>query len=228
MNTHFYPTYGNEEKALSRSRILSFSVIVLAHLGLAYALQHGLISKVTQLLPREVVMTLIQPETPVPEQTKPQIVQSKKTLTPVTTEVMPPKTPIATPNNIPNEQAIVAAATEAPVASAKTEVTTQAPTGTPSPTAIKTVSAVEYIRAPKAEYPRVSRRMGEEGKVTLRVLVNEKGYAEKVDIQKSSGFQRLDEAARHALMQAIFKPYLEDGRALAMIATATINFSLDV
>jgi hypothetical protein len=29
-------------------------------------------------------------------------------------------------------------------------------------------------------------------------------------------------------MQAIFKPYLEDGRALAMIATATINFSLDV
>jgi protein TonB len=96
---------------------------------------------------------------------------------------MPPKTPIVTPNNVPNEQAIVAAATEAPVASAKTEVTTQAPTGTPSPTAIKTVSAVEYIRAPKAEYPRVSRRMGEEGKVTLRVLVNEK------DMLKRSTFR---------------------------------------
>jgi outer membrane biosynthesis protein TonB len=139
---------------------LSFSVIVLAHLGLAYALQHGLISKVTQLLPREVVMTLIQPETPVPEQTKPQIVQSKKTLTPVTMEVMPPKTPIVTPNNVPNEQAIVAAATEAPVASAKTEVTTQALTGTPSPTAIKTVSAVEYTRTQS----RVSARIQTHGR----------------------------------------------------------------
>lgn len=228
MNTHLYPTYGNQEKTLTRSRLLSFSAIVLAHMGLAYALQHGLVSQVAQLLPREVVMTLIQPETAVPEQSKPKIVQSKKTLTQVTTAVTPPKTPIVTTNNTPNEQAIVAAATEAPVVSAKAEVATQTPTGTPSPAPIKTVSAVEYIRAPKAEYPRVSRRMGEEGKVTLRVLVNEKGYAEKVDIQKSSGFQRLDEAARNALMQAIFKPYLEDGKALAMIATATINFSLDV
>jgi len=228
MNTHFYPTYGNQEKTLTRSRLLSFSAIVLAHLGLVYALQNGLVSQVAQLLPREVVMTLIQPETAVPEQSKPQIVQSKKTLTAVTTEVTPPKTPIVTTNNTPNEQAIVAAATEAPVVSAKAEVAVQTPTGTPSPAPIKTVSAVEYIRPPKAEYPRVSRRMGEEGKVTLRVLVNEKGYAEKVDIQKSSGFQRLDEAARHALMQAIFRPYLEDGKAASMIATATINFSLDV
>ena len=72
----------------------------------------------------------------------------------------------------------------------------------------------------------MSRRMGEEGKVTLRVLVNEKGVAEKVDVQKSSGSNRLDEAAKVAILRAIFKPYLEDGKALTVIATATISFSL--
>ena len=90
----------------------------------------------------------------------------------------------------------------------------------------KQISAVEYVRAPQADYPPMSKRMGEEGKVTLRVLVNEKGVAEKVDIQKSSGSNRLDEAARIAILRAIFKPYLEDGKALTVIATATISFSL--
>ena len=68
--------------------------------------------------------------------------------------------------------------------------------------------------------------MGEEGRVVMQVLVNDKGRAEKVEIIKSSGFNRLDESARTALMRAIFKPYVEDGKSVTVLATASINFSL--
>ena len=68
--------------------------------------------------------------------------------------------------------------------------------------------------------------MGEEGKVMLRVLVSDSGRPEKVDVQKSSGFARLDEAARQAAMRAMFKPHLEDGRPVAVYALIPINFSI--
>lgn len=94
------------------------------------------------------------------------------------------------------------------------------------PAGPKHVSAVEYIHAPQADYPPMARRMGEEGRVVMQVLVNDKGRAEKVEIVKSSGFARLDESAKIALLRALFKPYLEDGKATTVLATASINFSL--
>ena len=94
------------------------------------------------------------------------------------------------------------------------------------PAGPKVVSAVEYINAPQADYPPMARRMGEEGRVVMQVLVNDKGRAEKVEILKSSGFTRLDESAKLALLRALFKPYVEDGKATMVLATASINFSL--
>lgn len=94
------------------------------------------------------------------------------------------------------------------------------------PAGPKIVNAVEYIQAPQADYPAMARRMGEEGRVVMQVLVNDKGRAEKVEILKSSGFSRLDESAKMALLRALFKPYLEDGKATTILATASINFSL--
>lgn len=69
--------------------------------------------------------------------------------------------------------------------------------------------------------------MGEQGKVVLRVLVNEKGRPEKVEVQRSSGFPRLDEAARQAAWRALFKPFIEDGKAVPRYAIVPIRFSLN-
>ena len=58
----------------------------------------------------------------------------------------------------------------------------------------------------------------------MQVLVNDKGRAEKVEIIKSSGFNRLDESAKTALMrgiQALRGRWKNDDCALA---TASINF----
>ena len=68
--------------------------------------------------------------------------------------------------------------------------------------------------------------MGNEGAVTLRVLINEKGRAEKVEVQKSSGSLRMDDAARDAVIRALFKPYLEDGKPTPAYAIVPINFTL--
>ncbi|MFZ3290481.1 MAG: energy transducer TonB, partial [Telluria sp.] len=95
------------------------------------------------------------------------------------------------------------------------------------PAAPRTItSGVEYIHAPQPVYPQLSRRMGEQGKVILRILVNEKGLPDQVLVQTSSGSARLDEAGRQAALRALFKPYLEDGRAVAVFVIVPLNFQL--
>lgn len=98
----------------------------------------------------------------------------------------------------------------------------------PAPVQPKTItSGVEYIRMPQPKYPRLSRRLGEEGKVVLRVLINERGMAERIDIHQSSGSSRLDRAGREAVQEARFKPYTENGRAMAVFAIIPIEFNLE-
>ena len=86
---------------------------------------------------------------------------------------------------------------------------------------------MEYLQPPRPDYPAQSKRLGEEGRVVLRVLVDRQGRAERIDMQKSSGFERLDEAARKAVLQARFKPHLEDGAPVAVFAIVPITFRLD-
>jgi protein TonB len=96
-----------------------------------------------------------------------------------------------------------------------------------APAQPKTISTVEYLQPPQPEYPAMSRRMGEQGKVLLRILVDEHGRAERIDLQRSSGFPRLDEAARVAASRALFKPHVEDGRAIPVYVVVPVGFSLD-
>jgi periplasmic protein TonB len=67
-------------------------------------------------------------------------------------------------------------------------------------------SAARVLRAEEPLYPAASRRLGEEGVVTLRVLVGAIGRAERVEIERSSGFVRLDAAAASAVQRWEFQP----------------------
>jgi protein TonB len=102
-----------------------------------------------------------------------------------------------------------------------------APAAAPASATPKTISGVEYVQAPRPEYPPVSRRNGEQGVVQLRVLINEHGRPERVEIATSSGSARLDEAAKKAVMRAVFKPYLENGWLLPVYVLLPIRFNLD-
>ena len=52
-----------------------------------------------------------------------------------------------------------------------------------------------YLHNPKPEYPDLSIRLHEEGIVMLKVFVSSSGFAGRVLIEKSSGFERLDNSA---------------------------------
>lgn len=203
------------------------AIIILLHVGFFLALQSGLINQAAQVIPKEVFATLITPER-APEPTPPKPQPAVPKTVPVVKKNITPPRPAQVVNNTPSEKAISVPA-PAPQPPQKEEpVAAPAQVAAPAaPVAPRTISSgVEYIRAPSPEYPSAAKRMGEEGKVVMRVLVNEKGRAERVEIQKSSGSERLDEAAKQALMRALFKPYMEDGKAMPVYAIVPISFQL--
>lgn len=74
-----------------------------------------------------------------------------------------------------------------------------------------TKSAGQYTQArtneaPKPKYPDTARRDGKEGRVLLRVLVNEAGRSAAVEVNRSSGVEALDQAAVEAIKHWRFAP----------------------
>lgn len=84
-----------------------------------------------------------------------------------------------------------------------------------------------YLNNPSPRYPRLSRRVGEQGKVLLRVLVSESGAASDVRLHQSSGHNRLDEAARSAVSKWTFEPARQGDRPIANWVIVPIEFKLE-
>lgn len=87
------------------------------------------------------------------------------------------------------------------------------------------VESVEYVRAPVPQYPRESSRRREYGTVVLRVLVDPQGHAAQIQVERSSGFQRLDEAARQAVEKALFRPHEVNGLRQSAQVLIPIEFT---
>lgn len=90
----------------------------------------------------------------------------------------------------------------------------------------KQISAVEYVRQPAPRYPPQSRRLREQGVVVLRVVIDESGRACDIAVESSSGYARLDRAAREAVANAAFRPYLEEGAPRRAQVLIPIEFFL--
>lgn len=84
-----------------------------------------------------------------------------------------------------------------------------------------------YLNNPKPVYPAASRRLGEEGRVVLRVQVNAEGQADAVDIKASSGFPRLDAAAREAVARWRFVPARRGETAVPSAVLVPVVFNLE-
>ncbi|MDW3204243.1 MAG: TonB family protein [Alphaproteobacteria bacterium] len=76
-------------------------------------------------------------------------------------------------------------------------------------------------------YPPVARRRNEEGTVVLRALVSPGGDTQRIEIWQSSGFYRLDDAARAAVEDWHFEPARKSGLAVASWVQVPIRFRLD-
>jgi len=92
-------------------------------------------------------------------------------------------------------------------------------------------SAGQYIQArtsdaPKPKYPESARRNGKEGRVLLRVLVNEEGRTASVEVNRSSGAEALDQAAVEAIKRWRFSPARLGDRPVESWVRIPIDFRL--
>ncbi len=84
----------------------------------------------------------------------------------------------------------------------------------------------DYLANPAPAYPLMSRRLGEEGTVTLRVRVGPDGLPRDILLQSGSGHARLDQAARDAVAAWRFAPARLGSKSVAGWVVVPIHFSL--
>jgi len=175
---------------------------------------------------------VVSPTPPVPDVAPPKPVAPQAV---VLSSKAPSANAMAAPLEVPRP---VTKADAAPVAmpapAATAAPVTAAPEAPPAPSVPPatlppkqiTASAVRYVVPPQQVYPETSRRLGESGKVGLRVLVDEHGRAVEVQVTQPSGYSRLDQSAVAAMKAARFAPYLENGVPRSVWAPATITYDL--
>ncbi len=84
----------------------------------------------------------------------------------------------------------------------------------------------DYLQNPRPAYPPMSRRLSEEGKVVLRVRVSAQGTPLAVEVRQSSGFTRLDEAAKAAVERWRFVPARQGDQPIESSVLVPLNFTL--
>ena len=88
-------------------------------------------------------------------------------------------------------------------------------------------SNADYLQNPKPAYPPLSKRLGEQGKVIVRVLIGADGVPQKAELRQSSGFDRLDQAALNTVLKWRYVPGKRGGVAEEMWFNVPINFVLE-
>lgn len=230
------PVAAGASQAVSRraSQTLWLAGVLALH-GVAFVMALQWHSDPPVLTPPAPIYATLMQETPTPAvaQPQPQTPQPPTPQTPPKPHITPKTTPrpvAPSPQSAPAPSAPTANPTPAPSASAAPSAAT-APTPTPSPVVPSTprtiTHGVQYLRAPVLTYPESSRRMAEEGVVTVRVLVGADGLPREITVRQSSGSVALDTAGVRAVQQAVFKPYTEDGKPQAVYVIVPLRFSLD-
>lgn len=85
---------------------------------------------------------------------------------------------------------------------------------------------IKYQPDPDAYYPSFSKRSGEEGKTSYRLIVDTEGRVAEVLIINSSGHPRLDRAGAAISSKYLFEPVLVKGQPIAFSTVLPINFRL--
>lgn len=164
----------------------------------------------------------------IPEPPKPVI--KKQTVVQKTVAIPTPTPTPVTPQAVAAEPVPVAEPTlPAPAVVTKNIEAVEKPVAKPEPEPVieQANFGIAYLHNPAPSYPRMSMRKREHGRVLLRVTVSAKGEAEKVELEKTSGFTRLDEAAIKAVKEWKFEPAKRNSQAFRSIGIVPVNFSLE-
>lgn len=86
--------------------------------------------------------------------------------------------------------------------------------------------STQMVSGKPPRYPIESRRKHEQGTVVLALTLGTDGAVEAVSIARSSGFSRLDDAARDAVRKWRWRPMIQQGRAVKVKGVVEIPFVL--
>jgi len=220
--------------AISRNVTIALAV-VLMHIGFIWGLYSGLLMRAVELVVPVVVLSqFINPPAPkikTPPPPPPPPAQVKKAST-APSVAAPQPLAIADPTPSPIAPSGVTTPQQAP-ALVPTPATVASPIAAvaPSPAAAPALqlpsSDADYLQNPKPAYPSLSRRLNEQGRTTVRVLIGADGQPQRAEIAKSSGFTRLDEAALATVMRWRYVPGKRGGAAVAMWFNVPIHWVLE-
>jgi protein TonB len=188
----------------SGRRTAGVILTIVLHIVLIYALLHGLARKIVNIVAPPLETKIIEEiKPPQPEKPPP---PPPKLQAPPPPFIPPPEVNIQMPIQPP--PTITAAPTPPPPAPV---VIAPAPP-TPAPAApVRTPPVVLASSCEKPEYPSASRRANETGTVLLSFLIDQSGKVIDSKVERSSGFRRLDEAAKAGLGLCKFRPATVNG-----------------
>lgn len=83
------------------------------------------------------------------------------------------------------------------------------------------------LNNPKPPYPAISRRLGEQGRVQLKLCVSAHGELDLIQLEQSSGYSRLDQIAIETVGRWKFMPAKQGVQAIAMCYQLPIQFTLE-
>lgn len=206
---------------------------VLLHVVMALLFVYGLVEhKITPPDTPPVLVEFMQTQ-PTPKMVEPQ--PAKPVPPKPQTQSQPAPVPEPAPQQstpAPKAVAPVSAPQPAPVA-VTTPPAPARPEPAPAPPVVTAPSKTD-VSIPasysasnlKPTYPTMSKRLGEQGTVVLRVLVKADGTAGAVEVKSTSSFPRLDQAAMEAVKTWRFHPATSDGKAIDEWYQVPIPFKL--
>jgi protein TonB len=233
---------------VSRNVLIAGGVLAL-HVAALWALQAGLVRRAVEVVvPVQILGTMVVPPAPVPpappavepapvEPPEPLPPKAKPRVAPAPRPVARKPVPVAPPAPAPAPQPVTAQPEPvapppvgAPVAAAPPPAPAMAPVPAPAPAPapVKLPSTdADYLRNPLPAYPAMSRRLREEGTSVIRVLIGTDGRAQDARIARSSGFERLDEAALATARSWRYVPGTRGGVPEAMWFEVPIRWQLN-
>ncbi len=220
----------------SRNTLIALAVVGF-HLLAVWALQTGLLRRAVEIIvPAQILSEFIEPPAPKavppPPPPLPPLVKQPVAKQPVAPPA-PQPVAIADPTPAPNAPVGITMPQPPPPPVVAAVIATPAPAPTtppalPPPPKVELPSTnAEYLQNPKPVYPAMSKRLNEQGKVLVRVLIGIDGAPQKSEIRQSSGFERLDQAAQNTVMAWRYVTGKRGGVPEAMWFVVPITFILD-
>lgn len=202
--------------------------VALCHVGVLAGLLYAKSPENTAEPPRVLSVSLIEikENKPEPEQKTPEPPPRPQEAKPLPSSVLAVERPVMAP---PQDQIVVEAPKprpEALPAVLSTYAVAEAPKPAPPLTVVEPKFDADYLDNPKPPYPRLSSKLGETGKVYLRVLVKSDGSVKELELHRSSGFERLDRSALNTVESWRFVPARQGSKAIDGWVIVPINFTL--